>query len=106
MTDYAPAPGPLPGERWIPNNGTASDEFQERWCARCARDREMNGTVPSADATDEDWCPIIVASFRDEAVEWRELENGKTICAAFVGMRAAPGCTEMTPSMPDTKEKP
>ena len=33
---------------------------------------------------DNELCPIIAASFRGEADEWRELDDGSLICTAYV----------------------
>jgi hypothetical protein len=85
MADYVPMAGPLPGERYMPSNGTEGMCFQEAWCCECAKDNEMNGSCheEGRDATDEDYCPILNASYRDEAEEWRELPDGRTVCIAF-----------------------
>ena len=103
MSDYTPTPGVLPGEQYTPSNGTDGACFHGAWCERCARDAEMNGTKPQADCTDDDWCPILGASFRGEAVEWRELPSGECVCIAFVpaGERIPePRCTR-TPDLFD-----
>lgn len=81
---YTPTPGVLPGEQWSPSNACAGDGFQAAYCCHCARDSEMNGSKPQADCTDEDWCQILGASYRGEAVEWRELDDGRCVCVAFV----------------------
>ena len=39
--DYVPTPGPLPGEQWVPSNGTVGYSFLEHECGNCARDRAM-----------------------------------------------------------------
>ena len=84
--DYVPMTGPLTGERYMPSNGTEGLGFLNDWCSRCERDKELNCTKDNEDCGDDDWCPILAASYRDEAVEWRELEDGSTKCMAFVPM--------------------
>jgi hypothetical protein len=84
MNDYVPMTGPLPGSRYMPSNGTEGMVFLDAWCSRCERDKELNGTKDAGDCGDGDWCPIVAASYRDEAVEWREMEDGSTKCLAFV----------------------
>lgn len=84
MADYAPTPGPLPGERYMPSNGTEGEAFISSWCCNCERDKVCNGTVDQDEAGDEDLCQILGASFRDEAVEWREMPDGKVKCIKFV----------------------
>jgi hypothetical protein len=91
MADYIPAAGPLPGEQYIPSNSTDGSAFLDL-CADCARDACLNGTKDEEDCGDDDFCPIVAASFRGEAVEWRELPDGKLTCIAFVPMgQAVPG---------------
>jgi hypothetical protein len=84
--DYIPTPGPLEGERWEPSNGTEGACFHEAWCCNCERDKDMNGTCQAEgrDAGDDDWCPSLGASYRGEAVEWREMPTGEVKCIAFV----------------------
>ena len=36
------------------------------------------------DCDDDQRCEILAASFRGEAVEWRELQDGRCICLAYV----------------------
>lgn len=86
--DYIPTPGPLDGERYMPSSGTEGACFHEAWCCQCERDKELNGTCEAERraATEDDWCPIVAASYRDEAVEWRILPDGTTKCIAFVPM--------------------
>lgn len=36
------------------------------------------------DCDDNEVCEIIGASFRDEAVEWRELDDGRCVCVAYI----------------------
>jgi hypothetical protein len=101
--DYVPMSGPMPGERHIPSNGTEGWAFIEDWCSRCERDKELSGTKHPEDCGDDDWCPIVAASYRDEAVEWRELEDGSTKCMAFapLGHGVPPPRCENTADMFD-----
>jgi hypothetical protein len=70
-----------------PSNGTEGWAFIEGWCARCARDKEMNGTCAreSRDPGEDDWCEILSRSFRtDEPLpEWRIGDDGQPYCLAF-----------------------
>ena len=86
MAEYIPTPGPHEGEQYEPSNGTEGGCFIEAWCANCARDKVMNGeaTQEQADVDDSLYCQILGASFRGEAVEWRELPDGTVKCIAFV----------------------
>lgn len=68
---YDLALGPLPGEQWEPSNGTVGESFIANECGQCARDE------------DED-CEVLAASFRGEAIEWRELPDGQVKCVLFV----------------------
>ena len=89
MADYIPATGPLPGERYMPSNGTEGEAFISHFCCNCERDKVCNGTVDQDAAGDDDLCQILGASFRDEAVEWRELPTGDKTCVAFVPLGEA-----------------
>lgn len=84
MSEYAPMKGPLPGKQYVPSNGTEGACFLEGWCAQCARDRAMREGVELEECDDNERCEIIAASFRGEAVEWREMEDGNTVCLAYV----------------------
>jgi hypothetical protein len=81
---YVPTPGPLPGEQWIPSNSSDGYSFLERECGRCARDKSMREGAPLEECDDSECCEIIAASFRSEAVEWREMPGGEVKCIAFV----------------------
>jgi hypothetical protein len=81
---YTPTPGPLPGEQWIPSNGTEGYGFLEAVCGNCARDKAMREGADLDDCDDDECCPIIAASFRGEAVEWRCMPDGEVKCIAFV----------------------
>jgi hypothetical protein len=85
VAEYIPTPGPHEGEQWEPSNGTIGESFIRAWCAECARDKVMNGeaTQEQADADDSLYCQILGASFRGEAVEWREVGD-EVKCIAFV----------------------
>jgi hypothetical protein len=76
------------GKRYEPANGTEGEAFHEEWCCKCARDKEMNGTchAEGREATDEDWCPILAASFRGEATQWIYSAEGCPICTEFVAV--------------------
>lgn len=80
---YKPTPGPLPGEQWIPSNGTVGYSFLENECGNCQRDKSMREGVPIEECDDNERCEIIGASFRGEAVEWRDID-GEVKCIAFV----------------------
>ncbi len=82
--EYIPMKGPLPGTRYMPSNGTEGMAFIESWCATCARDKAMREGADFDDCDDNEVCEIIGASFRDEAVEWRELDDGRCVCLAYV----------------------
>ena len=61
------------GEQWIPSNGSVGHSFLHHVCGECARNGEGDSQ-----------CQIISASFRCEAVEWRELPDGEVKCIAFI----------------------
>jgi hypothetical protein len=71
-------------ERWMPSNGTEGHMFISDWCANCARDLPSNGSKPLDDCDDSELCPILAASFRGEAKEWIEHDDGRCECTAFV----------------------
>lgn len=81
---YIPTPGPHPGEQYIPSNGSEGADFFDAWCSRCARDKSMREGEPVDECDDNELCEIIAASFRGEAVEWREMPDGETKCIAFI----------------------
>lgn len=60
----------LPGEQWIPSNGTVGHSFVEHVCGDCARN-------------DDYQCEILARSFAGEAVEWRSTAEGQA-CLAYV----------------------
>lgn len=97
MADYTPTPGPLPGEQWIPSNGTVGYSFLSDWCGNCQRDKAMREGDPLEDCDDNERCDIIAASFRGEAVEWRRMPDGEVKCIKFVEKG------QPIPPEPDTK---
>jgi hypothetical protein len=86
MSEYIPMSGSLPGEQFMPSNSCDGEAFWAAQCNLCERDKVMNGTVDQDDAGDDDFCPILGASFCGEAVEWREMPDGECKCVAFVPM--------------------
>lgn len=82
-----------PGEQYTPSNGTEGYSFLEHWCRNCARDKAVRDGEDVDECDDNELCPIIGASFRGEAIEWRELDNGETKCMKFVpaGQPIPPG---------------
>lgn len=85
MGEYIPMQGPLPGVQYVPSNGTEGECFIESWCTGCARDKVMNGEASMQEGLQDDGllCPILSASYRGEAVEWRDLGE-REVCLAFV----------------------
>lgn len=105
MPDYVPTPGPLPGRQWIPSNGSEGASFLESFCSCCARDAAMREGKELEECDDNEVCPIIAASFRDEAVEWRQDDDGAVYCLAYVRVGTpipAPRC----PNTGDMFEEP
>lgn len=84
MSRYTPMAGPHPGEQYVPSNSTEGYSFIEHFCGNCARDKAAREGADLDDCDDNERCEILGASFRGEAVEWRELEDGKCTCVAFV----------------------
>lgn len=74
----------LVGRQYVPSNGTEGYAFLESWCRHCARDKAMREGAEYDECDDSELCTIIAASFRGEAVEWRELDDGRKICTAYV----------------------
>lgn len=81
---YIPTPGPLPGEQWKPSNSDVGHSFLNHNCGNCARDKAMRDGEPYDECDDNELCEIIAASFRGEAVEWRQMPDGDIKCIAFV----------------------
>lgn len=81
---YKPTQEPMPGKQWAPSNGSDGYEFIMDWCSNCARDKAMREGADFDECDDNEKCEIIAASFRGEAVEWREMPDGETKCIAFV----------------------
>lgn len=79
----------LPGEQWVPSNGTEGMAFIESWCSNCARDDISHG---ARDENDEPLhtCRILTKSFFGEAVEWRKLGDGGLVCTAFLRLSDPP----------------
>jgi len=73
----------LPGEQWTPSNSDVGHGFIGDWCGHCARDKVANGSIHQDAAQPEDLCPILGASFRGEALEWRRVD-GEVKCLKFV----------------------
>lgn len=106
MRDYIPTKGPLPGIQYVPSNGTDGYGFIEDFCSRCARDKPCSEGKDFDDCTDDEVCEILAVSFRGEAVEWRQLENGATTCIAFTAEQpGTPRCAN-TVDMFEPKEQP
>lgn len=72
------------GQQWTPSNGTEGEIFISEWCRNCGRDKVMNGTVWEEDAGDDDYCPILTASFCGEAKPWVYGADGQPTCTQFV----------------------
>ena len=72
------------GRQYIPSNSTDGYAFLDEWCRNCARDKAMREGEDYDECDDNELCPIIAASFRGEAKEWRILDDGRTICSAYV----------------------
>ena len=90
----------LPGTQWIPSNGTVGHAFIEGECSRCAKDVPSNSGKPYEDCDDSELCPILAASFRGEAVEWRRMPDGEVKCLAFVEVGSnEPHRCDKTPDM-------
>ena len=81
---YTPTPGPLPGQQWIPSNGTEGSVILCSLCSMCAIDKAMRDGADPDEREDNELCEIIAASFSGEAVEWREMDNGEVTCIAKV----------------------
>jgi hypothetical protein len=76
-------------KQYIPSNGDAGYAFICAWCEACARDAPSNGSKQFDDCDDSELCQILAASFRGEAKEWIEHDDGRTECTAFVPLGAA-----------------
>ena len=73
--------------QFIPSNSDEGYSFIQQHCANCARDAVCNGTTPDYGACDDSMlCDILAASYRGEAKEWIEHDDGRTECTAFVPM--------------------
>lgn len=74
----------LPGDQFIPSNSDVGHAFIDQWCSHCARDKAAREGAEIEECDDNEVCQILGASFRGEAVEWRELPDGQVKCMAFV----------------------
>lgn len=81
---YTPTTRPLPGEQWIPSNGTEGSAILCSLCSTYARDKAMREGSDPDECDDNELCEIIAASFRGEAVEWRDMDDGEVTCIAKV----------------------
>ena len=61
----------LPGQQWMPSNGTVGYSFVTGVCCNCERNRDVD-------------CEILARSFRGEAVEWRRSTEDGCFCMAYV----------------------
>lgn len=73
----------FPGTQWIPSNMDAGMSFIHRNCSSCGRDRPASESVSHDECKDHEVCPIIGASFRGEAIQWRRLDDGEIICTEY-----------------------
>jgi hypothetical protein len=102
------------GQQYEPSNGSEGEAFWSWNCCKCERDKDMNGTCheEGREPGDDDWCPILAASFRGEAKEWVYGPNGQPTCTAFVPMGRsipAPRCehtADMFAPVPNEKGAP
>jgi len=74
----------LPGDQFIPSSSDDGIYILTEFCQHCARDKAMREGADFDECDDDELCEIIAASFRGEAVEWREMEDGAVKCIAFV----------------------
>ena len=74
----------LPGVQWIPSNNDSGHGFLCAHCSTCARDKAFREGVDIDECGDDEKCEIIGASFRGEAIQWRELSDGQLICTSYV----------------------
>lgn len=80
-----------------PSSGTTGEAFIASWCGRCKHDRVTNGTVEYDQAGDDDYCPIIAATFAYDVTdsgyprEWCYNEEGEPVCTAFAPMDTPDG---------------
>lgn len=73
----------LPGTQWIPSNSSEGMTFLQSNCAGCAHVKSMREGADLDDCDDSELCDIIARSFRNEAVEWRLLDNNDVVCLAY-----------------------
>lgn len=67
---------------FVPSNAVEGVAFINRWCRKCRRDLVSNGTKTQDEASDQDQCPILAASFVGEVYEWVIGTEGPK-CTAF-----------------------
>lgn len=72
------------GRQYVPSNATEWHAFIAAWCANCARDKPCSEGKDYDQCADNEVCTILAASFMGEAAEWREFDDGRTICTAYV----------------------
>lgn len=92
-----------------PSNATVGASFIDGWCARCKRDRVMNGSVDIDAASDSDLCPILGATMafsppsQQYPSEWRYDDEGDPVCTAFETVDAPNGssCAVRDDATPD-----
>lgn len=98
--------GPLPGKQYIPSNGSAGDGFISAFCSHCTRDKMCSEGKDFDECTDDELCEILCASFRGEAAEWRQLDDGSVTCIAYTTAPVGtPRCAN-TVDMFEPKEQP
>lgn len=94
----------LPGVQWKPSNSDQGYAFLSGWCSTCTKDKAFREGVEIDECDDNEKCEIIGASFRGEAIQWRELNDGRTICTGYVE-HGKPVPTERCPNTGDMFEQ-
>jgi hypothetical protein len=64
---------PKDGTPYMPANGTEGEDFENRWCMRCANDDPETG----------DSCPILMAALSGEQPKEWTWQNRTGHCSAF-----------------------
>lgn len=73
------------GKQYQPSNGSEGIWFMDVWCSNCARDNEMNGSIPQYTGGPDDHCKHLGDSFiGDGSPEWVFDDKGHPICKQFV----------------------
>lgn len=49
-------------EKYQPSNASEGMAFFDAWCCKCDRDRSMRDGIDTEECSDNDLCPIIVAT--------------------------------------------